>query len=565
MIARLRACLILPFALAAPLAAAEPAAGGAAFPVAIRVDAAQAVGDWKPVWSFFGADEPNYATMPNGRRLLAELGGLRPGHVYFRAHNLLTTGDGTPALKWGSTNVYTEDAQGRPVYHWAIIDGIFDACLASGVRPYVELGFMPEALSVHPAPYRHAWRPVPPHGELFTGWAYPPKDYAKWGDLAYELVRHCVGRYGRAEVESWWWEVWNEPNIGYWQGTPGEWHRLYDFAVAGVRRALPTARVGGPHTAGSGGAFMDGFLRHLQQGANPATGGTGAPADFLAFHAKGQPEFVDGHVRMGLRAQLRTLDEGFRKIATEPALRGRPVIIGESDPEGCAACLGPELGYRSGTMYSSYTAASYARHLFLADRDGVNLQGMLTWAFEFEDQPFFAGQRALATNGIDLPVLNVFRLLSRMGGRRLAAASTGEVPLDAILREGVRGAPDVGALATLDGRRLCVLAWHYHDDDVPGPDAAVTLALDHLPGAAGPAKISRYLIDRDHSNAFSAWQRLGSPQNPTPEQYAALAAAGELAAPEGPAIVRVAAGAASVRFVLARQAVTLIVIDLPAS
>ena len=89
--------------------------------------------------------------------------------------------------------------------------------------------------------------------------------------------------------------------------------------------------------------------------------------------------------------------------------------------------------------------------------------------------------RALATNGIDLPVLNVFRLLSRMGGRRLATESTGEVPLDAIVRDGVRGAPDVGALASLDGSRLCVLAWHYHDDDVPGPDAAVALTLEHLP------------------------------------------------------------------------------------
>ena len=132
------------------------------------------------------------------------------------------------------------------------------------------------------------------------------------------LVRHCVERYGRAEVESWYWEVWNEPNIGYWQGTPEEWYQLYDYAVDGVRRALPTARVGGPHTAGSGGAFMDGFLRHVVGGANAATGGTGAPADFLAFHAKGQPAFVDGHVRMGIGAQLRTLDEGFRKIAAGP-------------------------------------------------------------------------------------------------------------------------------------------------------------------------------------------------------------------------------------------------------
>src|SRR5690348_10158031 len=95
------------------------------FPVKIQVHAAQTVGELKPIWRFFGADEPNYATMPNGRKLIGELGELRPEQVYFRAHNLLTSGDGTPALKWGSTGAYTEDANGKPVYKWTIMDGIF--------------------------------------------------------------------------------------------------------------------------------------------------------------------------------------------------------------------------------------------------------------------------------------------------------------------------------------------------------------------------------------------------------------------------------------------------------
>src|SRR5450755_5153622 len=93
-------------------------AAAAAFPVTIEVDAAKPIGEMKPIWRFFGADEPNYATMKDGRRLLGELGEIRPGSVYFRSHNLLCTGDGTPALKWGSTNAYTEDPQGRPVYDW---------------------------------------------------------------------------------------------------------------------------------------------------------------------------------------------------------------------------------------------------------------------------------------------------------------------------------------------------------------------------------------------------------------------------------------------------------------
>ena len=169
-------------------------------------------------------------------------------------------------------------------------------------------------------------------------------------------------------------------------------------------------------------------------------------------------------MRLGISAQLAEISRGFATIGSVPEFKGKPIVIGESDPDGCAACLGPQLGYRAGTMYSSYTAACIAREYLLADKFGVNLEGALTWAFEFEDQPYFAGQRVLATNGIDLPVLNVFRMLSRMGGRRLETRSSGEVPLDAIVASGVRGAPDVGGLASLDGKRLSVLLWHYHDD-----------------------------------------------------------------------------------------------------
>src|SRR5262245_46798255 len=135
----------------------------AAIPVTIRVDAGRPQGDLAPVWRFFGADEPNYATMKDGRKLLAALGELRPREVYFRTHNLLTSGDGTPALKWGSTDAYREDAQGRPIYDWTVVDRIFDTYLARGVRPYVQIGFMPKPLSRKPEPYQHVWRPGLPY------------------------------------------------------------------------------------------------------------------------------------------------------------------------------------------------------------------------------------------------------------------------------------------------------------------------------------------------------------------------------------------------------------------
>ena len=375
--------------------AAEPA-------VTITIDARRTTGELRPAWRFFGYDEPNYTYMKDGKALLENLSALGPRTVFMRTHNLLTSGDGTPALKWGSTNAYTEDSQGRPHYDWTIVDRIFDTYLERGLKPYVQIGFMPQALSIKPEPYRHHW--TPRGGELSTGWAYPPKDYRKWGELVFQWVAHCVARYGRGEVEQWYWEVWNEPNIFYWRGTAEEYHRLYDHAADAVKRALPTARVGGPEVAGTrtpeAARFLHGFLEHCLRGINHASGKTGAPLDFIAFHAKGSPRIVDGHVQMGLATQLQDIDRGFDVVASFPELKNRPIIIGESDPDGCAACpatVFPQNGYRNGTLYASYTAASYARTLDLAAQHGVNLEGSLTWAFEFEDQPYFAGFRVLAT------------------------------------------------------------------------------------------------------------------------------------------------------------------------
>ncbi len=542
---------------------AEPAVTSASFPVSIQVDAGKVLGELKPIWRYFGADEPNYATMKDGQKLLAQLGALAPQQVYFRAHNLLCTGDGTPALKWGSTNAYTEDARGKPIYDWRGIDRIFDSYLQRGVRPLVEIGFMPEAMSTQPEPYRHSWRPGLPYNNIFTGWTKPPKDYAKWGELAYQWARHSVEKYGAAEVGTWWWEVWNEANNqpnGYWGGSAEDFRKLHDYAVAGVRRALPTARVGGPHTAGAGGKFMTDFLEHCLRGTNYATGQKGTPLDFVAFHAKGSPTTVDGHVRMGISAQLRTIETAFATIGSYPELKGIPVIIGESDPEGCAACQGPQLAYRNGTMYSSYTAAVFARKHDLAAQHGINLEGAVTWAFTFEDQAYFAGFRQIASNGLAMPVLNVFRIYALMGPERLAATSSAEVPLADIINEGVRGAPDVGVLATRAPHRVAIMVWHYHDDDVAGPDAAVGLALAGLPANLTSARLTTYLIDQHHSNAYAGWQRMGSPVAPNAAQYAALEQAGELAKLT-PATLPVAAGRTTLEFPLPRQAVSLLVVE----
>src|SRR3954447_9587991 len=498
-------------------------------PVTIRVDTTQNLGPFKPVWNYFGYDEPNYTYAKNGSKLVGELAALGNTPAYIRAHNLLTTGDGTPALKFGSTNAYTEDAAGKPVYDWTIDDRILQTYLQAGAKPLVEIGFMPKALSTHPDPYVPAWKPGDKFDQYYVGWSYPPKSYEKWNELVYQWVRHCVEKYGQAEVESWSWEVWNEPNISYWHGTPDEYDKLYDYAAAGVKRALSTAHIGGPGTTSprdaKAAAFLRQFLEHCASGKNFVTGETGTPLDFISYHAKGQPAVIEGHVRMGISQELRDVSQGFEIVRSFPKFQQLPIILTEADPEGCAACSArvyPQNAYRNGPLYPSYTAVALKGMLELEDRHHVNFKGMVTWAFEFEGQPYFAGFRSLATNGIDKPVLNVFRMAGLMTGDRVKVESDGAVPLDSIISDGVRQKADVDALATRSDHSVSVMVWNYRDDDVSGPTVPVTLDISGLPSEGKRVLLRHYRIDSDHSNAYTVWKALGSPESPTPEQYAQL-------------------------------------------
>ncbi len=338
--------------------------------IKVEVHADQPDGPMIPIWNYFGYDEPNYTYSSNGKKLLGELAALSPKPAYVRVHNLLTTGDGSASLKWGSTNIYTEDAAGKPVYSWTILDRIFDTFRAAGIKPLVEIGFMPEALSTHPQPYRHNF----PQGSVFTGWTYPPKDYQKWSEVVFQFVQHLRERYGDAEVKTWLWEVWNEPDIAYWQGTPEEFLKLYDYSADAILRALPKARVGGPDSTGpaspKAAEFLRIFLDHCAHQRNYATGKTGSRLDFISFHPKGSPTWQGDHVVMGIARQLASIEQGFKIVKSFPEWRDTPIILGESDPEGCAACsarTNPQNGYRNGALYAAYTAE--AMNATYADED----------------------------------------------------------------------------------------------------------------------------------------------------------------------------------------------------
>jgi xylan 1,4-beta-xylosidase len=529
--------------------------------VDIRVHADQSQGELSPIWNYFGYDEPNYTYAVNGRKLLGELGALGSKPSYVRVHNLLTTGNGAASLKWGSTNAYTEDAAGKPVYSWTILDQIFDAFRAAGIKPLVEIGFMPEALSTHPEPYRHNF----PQGSIYTGWAYPPRDYQKWSELVFQFVHHLRERYGDSEVKTWLWEVWNEPDIGYWQGTPQEYFKLYDFSVDAVLRALPEARVGGPDSTGPANPkaadFLRSFLEHCAHQPNYVTGKTGSRLDFISFHPKGSPKWQGDHVQMGIARQLVAIEEGFKIVTSFPGWRRTPIILGESDPEGCAACsarTNPQNSYRNGPLYAAYTAETLNNILFLASREHINFLGAVTWAFEFEGQPYFEGFRTLATNGVDKPVLNAFRMFGMLGNERIAATSSGALRSEEVIRDGVHGQPDINVIATRKDHELEVLIWNYHDDDVAASPTPIDLALSGLPARTSRALHEHFRVDAGHSNAFAVWKEMGLPQSPTEAQYQQLQHAGQLELLTSPEWVPIDQGAVHLQFVLPRQGISLI-------
>ena len=532
-------------------------------PVAIHVDLTKTVGNYTPISSWFGYDEANYTTMRHGVELLGELHDLSPVPVYVRFHHLLTSGNGVPELKWSSTNVYSEDANGNPVYDYKILDGLFDALKAAGVRPMVELGFMPKGLAAE-VPDRHEpYQVYFPKSTVSGASNNPPKDYRKWGELVRAVTLHLVERYGREAVLGWYFEVWNEPDIDYWHSTPEDYWKLYDYAVEGVRAALPGAKVGGPASTGPGGSkgakFLDDFLAHADHGKSIANGEP-VPLDFISFHAKGHAQIVADHVRMGLGNELNDVAKGFEIVAKYPKFRHLPVILSEADPEPCAACsmkVNPANAYRNGPLFAVYTAVAIKELFELQDRYKVNLLAMLSWSFEFENKDYFEGFRTLATNGVDKPVLNVFRMAGLMSGTRVMTSSEDRVPLDEILSAGVRQTPDVDAMATRAEHEAAVMPWNYDDDDLPAAGAQVQVTIAGIPAGVHKVLLDHYRIDETHSNSYSVWKGMGSPQTPTAEQYARLKESGQLELLSSPQWLDVSDGKVTIGTALPRQATSL--------
>jgi xylan 1,4-beta-xylosidase len=249
-------------------------------------------------------------------------------------------------------------------------------------------------------------------------------------------------------------------------------------------------------------------------------------------------------------------------VAANPKYKHTPIILSEADPEGCAACSAkenPANAYRNGPLFPTYTAAAMKALLDLDAEAGSNLISMLTWSFEFENKQYFEGFRTLATNGVDKPVLNVFRMAGLFGGNRVATTSSASIPADDILKAGVRGGQsDVDAFATKSAHEAAVMLWNYHDDDLPADAANVNVKIAGIPAGVHKVLLEHFRIDDTHSNAFTVWKTMRSPQSPTAEQYAQLRAAGQLQTLASPEWLDVTSGAVTVETALPRNATSLL-------
>ena len=266
-------------------------------------------------------------------------------------------------------------------------------------------------------------------------------------------------------------------------------------------------------------------------------------------------------MQMGISRQLAAIEQGFKIVASFAEWRQTPIILGESDPEGCAACSAeknPQNLYRNGSLYGTYTVEVLNNILALARTERVNLLGVVTWAFEFEDQHYFAGFRELATNGVDKPVLNAFRMLGLLGSERVKVTSSGSLITEEIVRAGVRARPDINAIAARKEREVEILVWNYHDDDIPFPSASIDMAITGLPTGAKRGLLEHFRADSDHSNAFTAWKEMGSPQSPSESAYKRTESAGQLQLLTSPAWVEMQEGTIQLHFILPRQGLSLL-------
>jgi xylan 1,4-beta-xylosidase len=386
--------------------------------------------------------------------------------------------------------VYSEDSKGAAIYNFSYVDQIYDGLLANGVKPFVELSFMPRQLASAPTQQAFWYHP----------YVAPPKDWQKWDALISAFAQHLIDRYGVDEVATWYFEVWNEPNLDFWAGKPPQstYWQLYDHTAAALKKVSPRLRVGGPATAQA--AWVPEFLRHCSEHH--------IPVDFVSTHvyANDPPKAVFGSDEEIPRNQFVCRAVG--KVHDEIQHSSTPAL--------------PLIWSEFNASYKNERDVTDALYMgpWLADTvrqcDGlVDMMSYWTFSDVFEEQgviktPFYGGFGLIAQDGIPKPSFNAFKLLHKLGNQRLRLDSD-------------------SALATRNSDGSLVLAlWNYAAPDAAGQPESLTVDLKNT--NAQSAEIWR--LDADHGDSNRADRQMGDPRYPTPEQIRQLRASAELDTPE---------------------------------
>jgi xylan 1,4-beta-xylosidase len=403
------------------------------------------------------------------------------GFEYIRFHGIFDDDVG----------VYSEDAQGRPVYNFTYVDQIYDGLLANGIRPFVEISFMPKALASNPTQMVFWYRP----------YVAPPKDWSRWDDLIKAFAQHLIARYGIDEVSQWYFEVWNEPNIMFWAGQPKQetYFKLYDETAKTLKQVSPRLRVGGPSTAQA--AWVSDFVKHCVAG--------NVPVDFVSTHVYGNDSSEDvfgthekiSRFDMVVRAVKKVHDQV--KASERPDL---PIIFSEYN-----ASYMNEVNVTDSAFMGPWLASTISRC------DGL-LDIMAYWSFSdvFEEmgvvkRPFYGGYGLMAAGNIRKASYNDFAILHKLGTERITVDS------DSVLA------------TRRDDGSLAVAVWNYTPPGESGASREFNLSL---PGLDDMHQAIVFRVDPEHGSALDAWEAMGKPDFPTRQQQELLREAGRLPAPE---------------------------------
>jgi xylan 1,4-beta-xylosidase len=451
----------------------------------IVVDAHAAGTPFPHFWDeMFGSGRANLALRANYRtdlQLVRKVTDFR----YVRFH----------AIFHDENGVYSEDAQGNAVYNWSYVDQIYDGLLANGIRPFVEISFMPKDLAAIQKTHAFWYKPYPS----------PPKDYARWDALITAFAQHLIDRYGIEEVAQWYFEVWNEPNLDFWIGRPAQstYFELYDHTAKALKAVNPRLRVGGPATAQA--AWVGDMIAHATQNH--------VPLDFVSTHVYGNDSsdnvFHDNRAVAPHQMVCAAVDKVHEEIV-HSARPDIPLIWSE---------------FNATYMNEQELTDSVYMGPWMADTiskcDGKTLM-MSYWSFSdvFEEQgvvktPFYGGYGLVAEDDIPKPAYDDFMLLHELGDVRLPA-------------------PKDEALVTrrADGT-LVIAAWNLVEPGAAGSDKTVTFDLK---GVADETYAVIRRVDANHGDVLDAWKQMGSPKNPTRQQIGELRKASDLGEPESAAI-----------------------------